>query len=326
MQILVKKYRSMTDANPNISSIILTLLLLIFLIILFSSLSPLFLTKFNMFNLLNQVSIYVILCVGMTLVMATGEIDISIGTMSGLTVFIFAMFILGYGFPWWVGILVCLLAGALCGVFNGFIVSKFNVPSIVVTLGSLAIFMGLAYAYAGRDTYFRGFPEEILIIARGRILGIHLPVYIALAVFLIGSYFLSKTTTGKYLIATGADSNAASLSGIKTGLIKFLPFLIMGILVSIASIITAARMDVVTAATGQGKELHVIAAVVLGGTTITGGKAFMSGTLLGVLILGVLENGLVILSVSAFWQMFAIGLIFIAVVVIRSWREKALST
>ncbi len=321
MKTISRRYQDAVSRIPNLNVIISTIIVLVVLIAFFSSLSPYFFTTRNIFNVLNQVSIYLILGVGITLVMATGEIDISIGSMIGLTSVILGNLVIEQGFPWWLGIIACVLVSSLCGALNGFIVSKFNVPSIVVTLGTMTAFLGLAYAYAA-GRYFYRFPPQILWIGRARPLGIPLPIYLAIIAFLIGSYFLTMTATGRYFTVTGANRHIANLSGIKISIIRFLPFLIMGVLVGISTIILAARIDAVQANTGAGVEIHVIAAVVLGGTSILGGKALMSGTLLGVLILGVLENGLVLIHIPYYIQQVIIGFLFIIVVAIHSWREK----
>ncbi len=321
MKTIASKYQDAASRIPNLNIILSTLLFLIVLIIIFSSLSPVFLTTRNLFNILNQTSIYLILGVGMTLVMATGEIDISIGSMIGLASTFLGAFIIGYGFPWWLGMLVCLIISAACGAFNGFIVSKFNVPSIIVTLGTMTIFRALAYLYL-EGVVYAIFPQQILWVTKTKFLGLSVNIYIALIIFLIGSYFLTKTATGRYLIVTGANKNVANLSGVKTSLIKFLPFLIMGILVGVVAIILSSRLDSAQATTGMGMEMHTIAAVVLGGTTIMGGRALLSGTIFGVLILGILENGTTLAGLGFYWQRVIIGLLFIAVVAIHSWKEK----
>ncbi len=321
MKAISRRYQDAVSRIPNLTVIISTLLFLIVLIVIFSNLSPAFLTQRNLFNILNQTSIFLILGVGMTLVMATGNLDISIGSMIALTTTILGITVIGYGFPWWLGLIICILAGGICGAFNGFVVSKFNVPSIVVTLGTLTIFKFIANWYI-EGTVYAFFPEPILWITRTRFLGLNFNIFLSIIIFLIASYFLTKTTTGRYLIVTGANRNIANLSGIKTNIIRFFPFLLMGLLVGVVSIILSSRLNSAQAATGVGMEMHTIAAVVLGGTTIMGGKALMSGTLLGVFILSVLENGTTLAGLGYYWQRVIIGFLFITVVAIHSWREK----
>lgn len=322
MNVFVKKYSSVvTGNNTNIKNIIINLFFLVFLIIIFSILSPVFLSPRNIYNILNQSSIYLILGVGMTLVMATGNLDLSVGGILGLSSVFLGGTIVLLGLPWWLGILVCLISGALWGALNGFLVYRFNIPSIVLTLGTMTAFWALSLILLGnRELSF--FPLQIRWITNARFLGLSPNIYAAVIIFLIGSYFLTKTATGKYLIATGADKKAASLSGVKTNLIILLPFIITGILAGISAIIFVSRINSTIAYAGRGMEFQVITAVVLGGTMIKGGKALMSGTLLGVLTIGVIENGFYLAGIEHPWQRVAIGLIFIIVVILRTLKER----
>ena len=321
MKAIAMKWQNATGKFPNLIIMVSTLLFLIFLIVLFSSLSPVFLTTRNLYNILNQSSIYLILGVAMTLVLATGAIDISVASMIGLTSAVFGTFLSRYGFSWWVAILACIIAGTLCGAFNGFIIAKFKVWSIIATLATMALFRGLAYLYQGAEVHAI-FPPQILWLTKARFLGINFNIYLSIFIFLMGSYFLTKTATGRHLVAIGADKNVAKLSGIKTGFIEFLPFMLMGTAVGIAAIILASRLDSAQASIGMGIEMRTITAVVIGGTLVGGGRALMSGTLIGVFILAVIENGLGLTGINFYLQQIIIGLLFIIVVALRSRREE----
>ncbi|MBS4023229.1 MAG: ABC transporter permease [Dethiobacter sp.] len=321
MQTILRRYSRLSKDYPNFNIIMSTFLFLIGLVIFLSFFSKVFLTPRNMINIFTQVAVYVILGVGMTLVMATGGIDISIGSMIGLTTTFLGTVMLGYGFSWWFSILLCILAGGVCGAFNGMLIVKFKVPPIIVTLGTMTLFRGLAYAYQeGRVHY--GFPEQLLWIGRARILGLPVPIWIAIVVFLLGHYFLTRTRTGRHICAVGGNMEAARLSGINTGLLLFLVYVILGFLVGLATIILTARLDAAQATAGTGMDLHTIAGVVVGGTALSGGRAFMVGTLLGMIILGVLENGLLLAGIGFYWQRVFIGIIFIMVVASRTFKEK----
>jgi len=323
MKPLVMKWQNATSKFPNLGIIVVNILFLTALIIIFSSLSPVFLTQGNLYNILNQSSIYLILGVGMTLVLAVGGIDISVASMIGLTSAIFGTFIIRYGFPWWAGILGAVVAGTLAGAFNGFIIAKFKVWSIVTTLATMALFRGLAYFYQGPEVHAM-FPSQILWLTKAKFLGISFNMFLSLIIFLIGSYFLTKTATGRYIVATGADKYASRLSGIKIRSIELLPFMLMGITVGISSVLIASRLDSAQASIGMGIEMRTITAVVIGGTIVGGGRALMSGTLVGVLIFAVLENGLGLTGMSFYLQQVLIGLLFIIVVALRSRREEGL--
>jgi len=329
MKFIVKKYKDLASKNHNLNIILSNLLFLTALLVIFSNTSPYFLTKLNLLNVISQLSLYLVLGVGLTLIMASGEIDISIGSMVGLNAAVLGIIILKYGLPWWFGVICCLAVGTLCGAFNGFLVSKFKVPSIIVTLGTLTLFNALTYIFiggkdvvAGAAQVYYNFPEEILWFYKRIFFGINNAVIIAIVVWLIGSYFLTKTTTGKYLIATGANKNIALLSGIRVNYIKFFPFLIMGFLTGVAALILTGRLNATQANIATGLEMKIIAGVVLGGTSIMGGKALMSGTILGIIIIAVLENGTSVSGMTYDWRQTLVGILFIAVVTIYTWRQK----
>jgi ribose/xylose/arabinose/galactoside ABC-type transport system permease subunit len=321
MQTIIRKYSQLNKDHPNFSIIMSTFLFLIGLVVFLSFFSDVFLTSRNMVNIFTQVAVYVILGVGMTLVMATGGIDISIGSMIGLTTTFLGTVIFVYGLPWWISIILCVLVGGVFGAFNGFVVVKFKVPPIIVTLGTMTLFRGLAYAYQEGKVYY-GFPDQLLWIGRAKVLGLPVPIWIAIVVFILGQYFLTRTRTGRHILAVGGNVDAARLAGINTGLLQFLVYTILGLLVGIATIILTARLDAAQATAGTGMDLHTIAGVVVGGTALSGGRAFMVGTLLGMIILGVLENGLSLAGIGFYWQRVFIGILFIAVVASRTFKEK----
>lgn len=321
MQIVKQKLSELSSKYPNFNIMATTFLIFLGLFIIMALSSDVFLQKRNIINILTQSSIYLIMGVGMTLILTTGGIDISIGSMAGVITAIVGSVIMGLGYPVGIGIIIGLLVGIVLGSFNALFIVFFKVPPIIVTLGTWTMFRGLAYAYL-KGTIYYGFPKSFLWIARGTILGIPIPVWIGLVVVVCGQYFLTKTKTGRHITALGGNKEAARLAGINVNRLKVLVYVLMGFLTGIATLITTARLDAAAAGTGAGFEMHTIACVVIGGTSLFGGKGLMIGTVLGVFMLGIVENGLLLAGISFFWQRVLLGFIFCCVVAFRTFRTK----
>lgn len=313
-------WTDLLERHPDSGLLLSSLAILVLLIIIFSFTSERFFSQAVLVNVLTQTSIYVIAGVGMTLVLTSGGIDISIGSIIGLTATILGIVVIDLGYPAGIGLLVALAVGAVCGAFNGFLVAVVRVPAIIVTLGSLTFFRGLAYLLGEGRVYMR-FPEVMVWLGAGTIAGIPVPVWIAAATVLWGHYFLKSTRRGQRIVAVGGNEEAARLAGINVVATKWLTFVIMGVLTGLTTIVIVARQDAAQAVMGFGIELHVIAAVVLGGTSLFGGKGLVLGTVLGALILGVLQTGLLLSGVAQFWQLVTLGLLLIVVVAARIARE-----
>ena len=321
MQAVLKKWDELSTNYPNFNVLAQTFIVFLIFMVVLSLVSEHFFTSRNLTIIAVQVAYYVILAVGMTLVMTTAGIDISIGSMLALTTAFLGELIMGQGYPVWMGITIAIIAGIVAGAINGFFIVKLKVPPIITTLGTFASFRGFAYYYLDGTIYYN-FPPEFLFIARGSVLGIPLPIIIA-TVFLVGGhYFLAYTKTGREITALGSNEQAARLAGISVGRLKLLVYAIMGFCVGVASLIVTARLDSATALVGGGVEIHTIAAVVVGGTALFGGKGLMIGSLLGVLILGTLENGLLLAGLGYYWQRVLLGVLFVSVVASRTAREK----
>lgn len=321
MENVVGKWNNMIKGYPDIKLLIFTVLILVVLIIGLGIAEPGFLRPTNLVNILIQGAIYVIMGVGMTLVLTTGGIDISIGSIVGLSTCFIGSSMMAHGYPFWVGILAGLIIGLACGAINGFFIVVLKVPPIITTLGTWTMLRGLANWYLGGTIYYN-FPEQFVWLARGNIIGIPVPVIIAAIVLIWGQYFLTRTRTGRNIVALGGNEEAARLAGINVGKHRFLVYAIMGLLAGLAAVILAARLNSASSVIGGGMEMHTIASVVVGGTSLFGGRGFMLGTLLGVYILGVLENGLLLAGIDFFGQRVALGLIFILVVAARTFRQK----
>ncbi len=313
-------WRNLLRLHPDTGVLLSSLAILAVLIIVFSFTSEQFFSTTVLVNILNQMAIYIIAGVGMTLVMTSGGIDISIGSIIGVTATLMGILLIDAGVPALLAVLGALVVGAICGAFNGFLVAVVRVPPIIVTLGTFTLFRGIAYMLGEGRVYMR-FAEPLPWLGDGRILAVPVPVYIALLTVIGGQFFLTSTRLGQRITAVGGNEEAARLAGIDVVRTKFLTYVIMGSLAGLTTVVIVARQDAAQAVMGTGIELHVIAAVILGGTSLFGGRGLILGTVLGALILGVLNTGLLLSGVVQFWQLVAIGILLIVVVALRIARE-----
>jgi ribose transport system permease protein len=320
----VKKYtRSLAKFQSLIALFILCLVL--------SILSDKFLTVENGWNVMRQISVNICIATGMTLVVLTAGIDLSVGSVLALSGAITAGLLrnglefpsanLFVGFTILGAVLAGLLVGALMGVFNGWTITKFKVPPFVATLAVLTIARGLTMLWT------KGFPisglgENFSYIGTGWFLGIPLPVWISGMIVLIAVLITKKTRFGRYIYAIGGNENASRLSGININKIKIAVYTIAGGLAAVGGIIVTSRLDSAQPNAGITYELDAIAAVVIGGTSLSGGKGSIMGTVLGAIIIGVLNNGLVLLNVSPFWQQVVKGFVILLAVIIDKANTK----
>ncbi|MEE9192087.1 MAG: ABC transporter permease [Candidatus Aerophobetes bacterium] len=321
MQSVLHKWKVMESTYPNFRVLVSLSLILLGMVITLSILSDKFLTIRNLTNIMTQCSIYIIMGVGMTMVLTTAGLDISIGSVVGLSTVFMGVAMTHLGYPTWVGISIGLIISILCGVFNAIFIVVLKVPPLIVTLGTLAMFRGLAYVYTAGELFF-GFPKSFVWISRGRTLGIPMPIWIALVVLVLGYYLLKKTRTGCHITAIGGNEEAAALAGVNLRRLKFLVYVTSAFLAGLAAVIYTARLDAAQPTVGMGDEIHVLAAVILGGTSLFGGRGTMIGTLLAVVLLQVLSNGVLLVGIGFFWQQVLIGLIFVVVVALRTMREQ----
>lgn len=302
---------------------------LVILFLIFSFSSPAFFTLDNLLNILRQVSILGILSVGMTMVIVSGEFDLSVGSTYGMSAMVAGM-LMTHSFPIWSSIMIALLAGATVGIVNGVITTYLKVPSLIVTLGMLNIARGLALIFTGgfvialnaekvQDPFF----NTLSYLAKGKVLGV-IPnmVFYFIGVALLGYLIFGKTILGFRMRAVGGNPNAAVVSGVNVAFIKIMAFAIAGLLAAFGGIINLAFLQNVQGTMGQGLEIDVIAATIIGGTSLKGGEGTILGTVIGVLIMGVLRNGLVLLGVTPFLQMVMIGVVIIGAVIIDMWTRK----
>lgn len=297
---------------------------LVVLIVFFSIMSRgRFITISNILTVARQVSLAIIVGVGLTFVMITANIDLAVGSYLALSG-AFVAAILYYGTPWYLALLITMIGMALIGMLVGVIVAKQRLNSLITTLAMMSVARGVALAYTGgAPIYIKN--NAFISLGTGYIGPIPTPVVIAAVILFIGQFILRKTQFGRYVYATGGNQEAAMTSGINVDRIKIIVFLISGMLSGLAGSILAGRLFSGNPTAGQGFELDVISAVVIGGTSLFGGVGSMWGTLVGALTVGILSNGLTILGVGYFYQLIAKGfIIYIAILIDRKTREAEL--
>lgn len=309
------------------------LVFLIALVVLFAVLQPRFLLPLNLFNILRQVSVYGIIAVGMTFVILARGIDLSVGSvvaMAGIVAAVIAKggiegrFLLsadGTGYGWPLAAIGAILAGTLAGYIQGVVVSRLAVPAFVVTLGGMTVFRGIALTI-GNGGPVSGFDDAFGWWGRGMLGPVPVPVIIFAVVALVAYLVLTQTPFGRAVYAVGSNPDAARLSGINTVRVTTLVYSIIGFCSGLGGFVLAARLNSAEAVAGSGYELTTIAAVVIGGTSLQGGKGSILGTLIGAVLTGVLLNGLVILNVSPYVQQILVGLIIVAAVVFDSLIKR----
>ncbi len=309
-----------------------SLLALLLLCIVLALSTDKFLTVDNIWNVMRQISVNTIISVGMTLVILTKGIDLSVGSILALSAAITAgllkfgieipAFDLFIGFTLLGAILSGITVGSGLGLFNGWMITRFSVPPFIATLAMLTIARGATMLWTG------GFPitglgEGFGFIGTGWVLGIPVPVWISVLVVGLAVLVTTKTKLGRHIYAIGGNESASKLSGINIKKVKMLVYTIAGALAAVGALIVTARLDSAQPNAGLTYELDSIAAVVIGGTSLSGGRGTILGTVLGALIIGVLNNGLVLLDVSPFWQQIIKGgVILLAVILDRANRKE----
>lgn len=290
--------------------------------ILISIVSPQFLTVSNWTIIFTQVSINALLAFGATFVIITGGIDLSIGSIVAVSSVTAAMLAHPDAYPIILPILIALLAGLLIGAFNGFVITKSNIAPFIVTLGTMTIGRGLALILSnGRPV--SNLSDSFIFIGSGTFLGIPLLIIVLIFTFILCSIVLNKTILGRYIYAVGGNEQAARASGINVTRVKIAVYSISGLLAGLAGVLLTSRITTGQPNAGAGFELDAIAAVVIGGTSTTGGKGSMLGTLIGVLLIGVINNGLDLLNVTSYYQQVVMGIIIIGAVVLDSLNQKS---
>ncbi|AWH89168.1 ribose ABC transporter permease [Limnobaculum parvum] len=301
-----------------------SLIALIVLIIVVSFLSPNFFTIDNLFNILQQTSVNAIIAVGMTLVILTSGIDLSVGSILALTGAVAASLV-GLELNVFVALAGALVLGAGIGTITGVIVAKGKVQAFIATLVMMLMLRGATLVFSEGSPINLGFTdsaEAFEWFGVGRPLGIPAPIWIMVIVFVGAWYLLNHTRLGRYIYALGGNESATRLSGISVDRVKIIVYALCGMLTALAGIIEVGRLSSAQPTAGIGYELDAIAAVVLGGTSLAGGKGRITGTLIGALILGFLSNALNLLGVSAYFQMIVKGAVILLAVLVENRSSK----
>jgi ribose transport system permease protein len=301
-------------------------LALILLIILFSIFAPHFATVTNLTNIFTQISINTALAVGMTFVILLGGIDLSVGSVLALATVVAGQTITKGIWPVPIAIVLAVLAavgvGAACGLFNGFVTERWKIPSFIVTLGMLNIARGAALQISNSRTIF-SFPQAFNAFGTKTFFGVLPFIFIvAVVLVLLGRFILNRTVFGRMIYAIGNNEEAARLSGHNPSIYKIAAFTLCGVTVGLAAIMYMLRLNIASPILGVGFELNAIAAVVIGGTSMSGGKGSMVGTFLGACIMGVLNNGLLLIGLGDFARQMVTGAIIILAVIIDTYRVK----
>jgi erythritol transport system permease protein len=315
-----------------------TLIALFILVIIFSFTAPSFLTTGNIVIMVKQVAINAILGVGMTFVILTGGIDLSVGSIVGLAGMVAGGLIneglllpmLGvsifFNIP--IVIVITLAVGAIIGMLNGLVITKLNVTPFIATLGMLYLARGAALLRSNGATYPNLVGSDLLgntgfpILGAGTLLGLPYPIWIMVIFALIATFVATKTPFGRQVYAVGGNERAAELSGVRTNWIKVIVYMISGFCAAVVGLIITSQLVAAHPATGTSYELNAIAVVVLGGTSLNGGRGSIFGTIVGAFVIGVLNNGMVLIGLSDFVQTAITGFVIVAAVVIDQFQQR----
>lgn len=286
---------------------------LIIMVIFFTIMNGNFMTANNLLNVVKQVSIYGIASVGMTYVILLGGIDLSIGSLISFVNIAAAYFMVNMNWNPGLAIISALIISTLIGFANGWIIAEIKMPPLIVTFASQTIFAGLAYIICNGRPISR-FDTSFLKIGQGYIGVVPIPIVIMIVCFAVGAFILTKTYFGRYFYALGGNEEAAALSGINIKRVKYLVYALSGLFAGIAGIVMLSRANTGQPNAGLGYEFDVITCVVLGGVSVNGGSGKISNVIAGVLIIGVLSNGMILMDVSSYMQMVIKGIILLLAV------------
>ena len=291
-----------------------TLLGLLLIVAVFASLSDVFLTERNLVNILQQSSINACVAIGMTLVIISGGIDLSVGPTAALTAVVSATMIVG-GFPVPLAMAVALAIGMACGFCNGVLIAYGGLQPFIVTLGTLSVYRALALIYTGGNPIL-GVPASFRALFQATVWIFPMPIVVVAVLGVAAWVMLAKTPLGEYILAVGGNEEASRVSGVPIARTKISAYVISSGLASLAALILVARLGAAEPTLGNLWELEAIAAAAIGGASLMGGKGSIIGTILGAIVLGAMRNGLTLLNVQAFYQLLATGIIIIAAMLI----------
>lgn len=296
---------------------------LVGIIVLFSILSPYFFTVQNLTNIFVQQSYVIIAAVGLSFIMISGGMDLSIGYQMSLVGIVTAILMKNVGLPVWLAVLAGIALGALLGLLNGYMAITLKVHPLIVTLGTMTVFQGASYIISN-SKQIMNLPASFKVIGQGYVFGF-IPVSVILMVVVVGiaSFVLNKTYFGRYVYALGSNEGAAHLAGVKIRRMKLLIFMSCGVLVSVAAIVLFARTGSAASSTGPGTEFTCMTAAVLGGISFKGGEGKMWGVVTGVLILGILSNGMQLIGMNTYAQYVVKGFVLLAAVGFDTFQKAS---
>ncbi len=303
--------------------VVLPLGLLLILVVFMGIIAPRFLSPINLIRVARAASVYIILSVGMTFVITSGGIDLSIGSTLGLTSVVMGAFVMDQMLNPYMGMLFSVVFGMVLGLFIGILIAYVKVPPFIATIAMMASYRGLALVHSAGEVRY-GFPEPIIWLGQGSLFGIPAPIIVAILIAVFGHILFVHTRFGRYCTAIGGNEEAARRAGIPVARYKMLVYVFMAALAGFGGVVLTGRLDGTQAVLGDAMELHVIASVIIGGTSLFGGRGSIVGSVIGALILGLVANALVLLRVEWFWQRVAEGVIVILAVMFNMWREKKL--
>ena len=298
-------------------------IVIIALAVIFSLINPRFASVVNFINILTQSSYYVIIAVGMTFVITNAGIDLSVGSLLAL-VTVIGFELIKEGMHPGLGVLVMFALGTVLGSFTGFLVAYVRIPPFIATLGMMASLRGLALVHSAGNMHY-GLPTSLTWVGQGAVAGIPVPVIIAFLFALFGAWLFNHTRFGLHVRAIGGNREAARLAGVPVNRIELMVYALMGLVTALGGLIMITRIDSTQATIGTSMEIHVIAAVIIGGTSLFGGRGTIYGTVLGAVLLSMMTNALVIAGVDYFWQLVVMGAIVLIAVAINNLREHRVS-
>jgi ribose/xylose/arabinose/galactoside ABC-type transport system permease subunit len=297
------------------------ILFLAALFIFFSIASPHFLRSRNFINIFTSVSVIGVIATGMTLAIIGRGPDLTVGSVVAMMGSVQASLVMNNGFPWYVGIIAGIVIGVGVGFINGFIIVKFNLSPFIVTLGMMNVVRGLCYVITGGHSKFINVPG-LVYLGRARWMGIPVSIIVLIACFIIFDFISKNTVFGRNVYASGGNRAAARLAGINVDKVGISLYVISGFMASIAGIILVGISGAALPSTGESYPLDAITAVLLGGTALAGGAGSVRKTFLGILIIGIMNNGMALLNIQTFWQITAKGALLLTAVIIDGLRNR----
>lgn len=301
----------------NLTPIIVLAVLCVFM----AALSPVFATRPNLVNIMQQITVNAIIALGLSVVIFTGGIDLSVGSVLALCGIVMGKLIVEMKVPPIIAIIAAIIIGALCGTLNGVLIARFKLQPMIATLGMMSIARGAALTIANGKT-ITGYPPSFRWIGSGRIMDIPVQIVLMLILYAIMYYVLKYRKFGRYTYSIGGNEEATRLSGIDVMKYKTLAYTVCGVMAALAGIVLVSKLNSAQSIAGEGYELDAIASAVIGGTSLLGGAGSVWGTLLGAIIMGVIRNGLNLMNVSTYLQKLIIGVIIIAAVLLDSFRNR----